>query len=238
MGDAREEPARGYRITQWSTWERPRERLERLGPESLSTAELLAILLRTGTAGEHAVALARRLLQRFGGLEGLRRAPFAELKAVRGMGTAKAAQVKAALELARRLKWEARERPRIHSPQDAANLFMDEMAAEEQEVLRVVLLDTRHQVLAAPVVVRGSVNRVQVRVAEVFREAVRHNAEALLLMHNHPSGDPSPSPEDIALTQDIVEAGRLLNIRVLDHVIFGQGRYVSLRALGVVTFEA
>ncbi len=230
-------PTAGYRITDWDAWERPRERLERLGPESLSTAELLAILLRTGSRGEHAVALARRLLREFGGLTGLMRAPFPQLKAVRGMGTAKAAQIKAALELARRLKWETPERPRIQSPQDAANLFMDEMAALEQEALRVVLLDTRHQVLGVHEVVRGSVNQVQVRVGEVFREAVRANAPAILLMHNHPSGDPSPSPEDVALTQDVVAAGRILNIRVLDHIVFGHGRFVSLRARGLVTFD-
>ncbi len=227
----------GYRITDWAESERPRERLERLGPESLSTAELLAILLRTGSQGEHAVALARRLLRDFGGLAGLLRAPFSQLKAVRGVGTAKAAQIKAALELARRLKWEGQDRPRIHSPEDAAALFMDEMAALEQESLRVVLLDTRNQVLGVREVVRGSVNLIQVRVGEVFREAIRENAPSLLLMHNHPSGDPSPSPEDIALTQDVVQAGRLLHIQVLDHLIFGQGRFVSLRARGLVDFS-
>ncbi len=225
-----------YRITQWAEEDRPRERLERLGPESLTTAELLAILLRVGAPGEHAVALARRLLQTFGGLSGLMRAPFSELKRVRGMGTAKAAQVKAALELARRLKWEPAQRPQIQSPEDAVALYMDDLAAREQEVLRVVLLDTRHRVMRHHDVAQGSVNQMVVRVAEIFREAVRHNATALLLLHNHPSGDPTPSPEDIAFTRQAVEAGRLLDIPVLDHIVLGRGRYVSMRARGLVPF--
>ena len=225
-----------YRITDWAEEERPRERLERLGPEHLSTAELLAILLRVGAPGEHAVALARRLLQTFGGLSGLRRAPFTELKAVRGMGRAKAAQVKAALELARRLKWEPDQRPQIRSPEDVVALLMDEMAALEQEVLRVLLLDTRHRLLHIHEVARGSVNQMTVRVAELFREAVRHNTVALLLVHNHPSGDPSPSPEDVAFTRQVVEAGRVLEVRVLDHIILGRGRFVSMRARGLAPF--
>ncbi len=227
----------GYRIRDWDTDDRPRERLARLGPQSLTTAELLAILLRTGRRGEHAVALAQRLLREFGGLTGLHRAPLSALQAIPGMGLAKSAQIKAALELAQRLRraqW--KERPAIHSPQDVAEMLMTEMAALEQEHLRVLLLNTRNHVLDVHDVVRGSVNSAQVRVAEVFREAVRRNATAILLVHNHPSGDPSPSPEDIALTRQIVAAGRTLDIAVLDHIIIGAGRYVSLREAGLVVF--
>lgn len=224
-----------YTIREWAAEERPRERLESLGAQSLSTAELIAILLRVGQRGETAVALARRLLQHFGGLEGLHRASFAEVKAVKGIGTAKAAQIKAALELGRRLQLASHgQRPRIGSPEDAAALVQYEMSALEQEHLRVILLDTRNQVLAIQDVVRGSVNSAQVRIAEIFREAIRRNATALILVHNHPSGDPSPSADDIALTRQARQAGDLLDIEVLDHIIIGGNKFTSLKARGLI----
>ncbi len=224
-----------YTIREWHKAERPRERLEQLGPQSLSTAELLAILLRVGMPGENAVQLARRLLRQFEGLPGLQRASFAELKAQRGIGTAKAAQIKAALELGRRLQLAQRgERPRISSPDDAAALLLYEMSALPQEHLRVLLLDTRNQVIKIHDVVRGSVNAAQVRIAEIFRQAVLTNATAIILAHNHPSGDPTPSADDIALTRQAQEAGRLLDIQVLDHLIIGDNRFVSLKARGLL----
>ncbi len=224
-----------YTIREWDESERPRERLEQLGAQSLSTAELLAILLRVGLPGESAVALARRLLRQFNGLAGLQRASFAEIKAQRGIGTAKAAQIKAALELGRRLQLSQRgEKPRISSPDDVAALLLYEMRALEQEHLRALLLDTRNQVLKIHDVVRGSVNSAQVRIAEIFREAVRVNATAIILAHNHPSGDPTPSPDDIALTRQAQEAGKLLDIGVLDHIIIGDNQYVSLKARGLI----
>ncbi len=224
-----------YTIREWAKDERPRERLERLGAQSLSTAELLAILLRVGIRGENAVQVARRLLQQFGGLPGLQRVAFSELKAQRGLGTAKAAQIKAALELGRRLQLAQRgERPRISSPEDAAALLLYEMSALEQEHLRALLLDTRNQVLKIHEIVRGSVNSAQVRIAEIFREAVRLNATAIILAHNHPSGDPTPSPDDVALTRQAQEAGRLLDIAVLDHLVIADNRFVSLKAQGLL----
>ena len=223
-----------YTIREWAEEERPRERLLRVGAQSLSTAELLAILLRVGIPGETAVDLARRLLQQFGGLPGLQRASLEDLQAQRGVGMAKAAQIKAALELGRRLQLARHgERPRIGSPEDAAALLLYEMSALEQEHLRTLLLDTRNQVLRIHDVVRGSVNSAQVRIAEIFREAVRANATALILAHNHPSGDPTPSADDLALTRQALEAGRLLDIQVLDHLIIGGNRFVSLKARGV-----
>ncbi|HFC09703.1 MAG TPA: JAB domain-containing protein [Chloroflexi bacterium] len=223
-----------YTIREWAKDERPRERLEQLGAQSLSTAELLAILLRVGREGETAVDLARRLLQQFGGLAGVQRASFDDLRAVRGVGPAKAAQIKAALELGRRLQWtRLGDRPRITAPEDAAALLLYEMSGLEQEHLRALLLDTRHQVLKMHDVVRGSVNSAQVRIAEIFREAVRVNAVALILAHNHPSGDPTPSADDIALTRQAQEAGRLLDIAVLDHLIIADNRFVSLKARGL-----
>jgi DNA repair protein RadC len=161
----------------------------------LANAELIAILLRVGVPGENAVQVAQRLLQQFGGLSGLHRAPFEELVAQHGIGEAKAAQLKAAIELGRRLTLEApEERPTINSPADAAALVQYEMSALEQEHLRVFLMDTKNHVLDIVEVYRGSVNMSQVRIGEVFKAAIRRNATAVIVVHNHPSGDPTPSP--------------------------------------------
>ncbi len=223
-----------YRITDLHATERPRERLASLGPQALSSAELLAILLRVGVRGENAVQVGQRLLQAFGGLGGLHRAPFEDLVRQRGMGEAKAAQLKAAIELGRRLMVESpEERPTISSPADAAALVQYEMAALEQEHLRVLLLDTRNHVLDISEVYRGSVNSSQVRVGEVFKAAVRRGAPAILVVHNHPSGDPTPSPDDAAVTRALVQAGKLLDVEVLDHLVIGRGRYVSMKERGL-----
>jgi DNA repair protein RadC len=152
----------------------------------------------------------------------------------RGIGAAKAAQVKAAIELGRRLALESpEERPMINSPADAAALVSYEMSALEQEHLRVILLDTRNRVLDIVEVYKGSVNSSQVHVGEVFKAAIRRSASALIVVHNHPSGDPTPSPDDVAVTRAIVQAGKLLDVDVLDHMVIGQGRWVSLKERGV-----
>lgn len=223
-----------YRITDLPADERPRERLARLGPQALTTAELLAILLRIGVSGENAVHVGQRLLGDFGGLPGLQRAPFEELCSQHGIGAAKAAQLKAAIELGRRLTLASPEdRPSVNSPADAAALVSYEMSALEQEHLRVILLDTRNRVLDIVEVYKGSVNSSQVHVGELFKAAIRRNAAALIVVHNHPSGDPTPSPDDVAVTRAIVQAGRLLDVDVLDHVVIGQGRWVSLKERGL-----
>ena len=220
----------GYRITDLAADERPRERLIQNGAQSLNTAELLAILLRVGVPGENAVQVGQRLLQQFGGLGGLHRASYEEVRAQHGIGEAKAAALKAAIELGRRLSLQApEERPSINSPGDAAALVQYEMSALEQEHLRVILLDTRNQVLDIVELYRGSLNASPVRIAELFKPAIRRNAAALILVHNHPSGDPTPSADDIALTKAVREAGRLLDIDLLDHLVIGQGRYVSMK---------
>jgi len=214
--------------------DRPRERLSRLGPAALSTAELLAIVLRTGVGGENALMLASRLLARNGGLAGVARASLAQLTAERGVGAAKAAQLQAALELGRRLVLAAPdERPQIRSPGDAAALLLPELSGREQEHFWVLFLDTRNRVHGSEALYKGSINQSQVRVGEVFREAVRRNCAAIIVAHNHPSGDPSPSPEDVAVTRDLVAAGSLLGIEVLDHLVIGQQRWVSLRERGL-----
>ncbi len=222
-------------VKEMPTDERPRERLARMGAQALSTAELLAIILRTGVGGENVLAMAGRILAQFNGLAGLARADFSELAAVHGLGPAKSAQVMAALELGRRLMAEApEERWQIRSPGDAARVLMPALGYLEQEQFAVLYLDTRNRVVAQEMLYKGSLNTSLVRIAEVFRGAVRRNCAALIVAHNHPSGDPSPSPEDVALTRRLIEAGKLLEIDVLDHLVIGQNRYVSLRerALG------
>jgi DNA repair protein RadC len=214
--------------------DRPRERLVQVGERALSTAELLAIILRTGTGGENVVRLAERVLAALGGLPGLARASVTEMQAVRGVGRVKAIEIKAALELGRRLMVSApEERSRITSPGDAANLLMSEMGHLEQEHLRVILLDTRNRVLETPTIYVGSLNTSVIRVAELFRPAIKENAAAIIVAHNHPSGDPAPSPEDIRVTRQIREAGELLDIDVLDHVVIARHGYVSLKERGL-----
>lgn len=227
-------PPSTYRITDLHDNERPRERLQNLGPQALSNAELIAILLRVGVPGENAVQVGQRLLQKFGGIAGIHRAPFDELIDQHGIGEAKAAQIKAAIELGRRLTLESpQERPAINSPADAAALIQYEMQALEQEHLRVMLLDRRNRVQEIVDLYRGSVSSSQIRVGEIFREAVRKNASAIIVAHNHPSGDPTPSPDDVAVTRAILQAGKLLDIDVLDHLVIGQGSWVSLKERGL-----
>jgi len=214
--------------------ERPRERLIRAGEGALSTSELLAIILRTGTGGESVLDMASRLLSCYGGLAGLARASFAELEAERGMGEAKTSQLKAAIELGRRMLLSSPEdRFLVRSPSDVAQLLMSEMAHLQQEHFQVLYLDTRNRLLGSETVYVGSLNASHIRVAEVFRDAVKRNCAAIIVAHNHPSGDPTPSPEDVEVTRQLVAAGNLLDIEVLDHLIIGQQRFVSLRERGL-----
>lgn len=214
--------------------ERPREKLLTHGPSVLSNAELLAIILNTGVKGVNVVTIATRLLADLGGLPGLARAEVEDLCRARGLGSAKATKLMAALELGRRAAVaQPEERPRVKAPEDIYALAGSDMGALPQEQLRIVLLDTRNRVLRVTTLYQGSVNSAQVRIAEVFRQAVRANATAIALLHNHPSGDPTPSSPDVKLTTDVVAAGALLNIEVLDHLIVGGTQFRSLRRLGL-----
>jgi DNA repair protein RadC len=238
VSEGHEDGARppGYRLMlrEMAPDERPRERLKLRGSAALSDGDLLAIILNTGLVGETVTDLAQRLLAQHGGLRGLFRMDIAELAQLRGLGDAKAVRLKAALELGRRLAaLSPDDRPLVGSPDDVANLLQIEMAALEQEQLRVVLLDTKHRIIGTRTVYQGSVNQAQIRVGEVFRDAVRQNATAIVAVHNHPSGDPTPSTPDVSLTLELVTAGKLLDIELLDHLIIGQGRWVSLRRLGL-----
>ncbi len=232
MADNNKPPV--YRITDLAAEERPRERLRKLGPQSLADAELIAILIRVGVPGENAVQVGQRLLLKYKGITGLHRVPYEELIQEHGIGEAKAAQIKAAIELGDRMRREKlEERTTINSPEDAAALVSHEMSVLEEEHLRIFLLDTRNHVLDIVEVYKGAVNSSQVQVGELFKTAVRRNAPAIIVVHNHPSGDPTPSPDDVAVTRSIVQAGKLLNVEVLDHIVIGQGRWVSLKERGL-----
>ncbi len=218
----------GYRIADLQIEDRPRERLAQMGAGSLNKSELLAILLRVGVEGENVINLSTRLLKEFGGLRGIHTANFDELCGVRGIGPAKAAQIKAAIELGRRMVEEnPAERAAIHSAQDVYDNVYYEMMALTQEQLWTLLLNTRNQIITIERLYKGSLNSSTVRVGEVFKAAIQRNAASLIVVHNHPSGDPTPSPEDLALTRALVQAGKLLDIPVLDHVVIGAGRFKS-----------
>lgn len=209
---------------------RPRERIKYAGANALNNTELLAIVLGSGVRGESVLRMSERTLTHFNGLAGLAQANFEELCQVHGIGDAKATQVKASLELGRRLMaFTAQERSQVRHPEDVANLLMMEMGLLEQEHLRTVLLDTKNYVVKIANIYTGSVNTTVVRIAEIFREAIRTNSTSMILVHNHPTGDPTPSPEDVQVTQMIVDAGKLLDINILDHLIIGRNRYISMK---------
>ena len=223
----------------------PREMFDRIGAEHVPDEVLFAILLRSGTRGFNVVDLSRELLRQFGSLTALVRADMRQLRNLKGIGPAKARELKAALELARRLSQEqVEERGSVHSPEDVARQLREPARELEHECFWVVLLDTRNRMKQAPVLVsQGVLNASLVHAREVFRPAVLHSAAAVILAHNHPSGDPSPSPEDLRITRELVTAGKQLGIRVLDHVIVGQSRpgqqsyFHSLRESGLVAFQ-
>lgn len=214
--------------------ERPRERLIRHGAGVLSSAELVAIILNTGMKGESVLPLSQRILAEHGGLSGLMRMEHADLASIKGIGEAKAAKLKAALEMGRRLTTIIDDdKPRIATPEDVVRLYGLELASLEREELRVILLNTKHHVMSSFTVASGTVNSANVRMAEVFTPAVKRNAPFVMLVHNHPTGDPTPSASDVSFTQACVRAGELLDIGVLDHIVIGQGRHASLKRLGL-----
>jgi DNA repair protein RadC len=223
-----------YRISDLSASDRPRERLAEKGAEALQTPELLAILLRTGIAGENAVQLGQRILNDFKGLTGLHKASFAELASQRGVGVAKAAQIKAAIELGRRLPDDEKKDPVVYlnKPEDAAGVVQYEMAAFTQEHLWVMLADTRNRLISIEKLYKGTLNASNVRIGELFRPAIVSNAAAILLVHNHPSGDASASADDHDLTERLRAASELVGVLARDHVIVASGGYFSFVEAG------
>jgi DNA repair protein RadC len=210
-----------------------------LGAEALRNAELIAILLRTGMKGVSAIQIAEQLLQKFSTLENLSRASIAEIRQIKGIGRDKAIALKAAFTLARRMAQEIRgEAPLLDSPERIADLLREDNRAYEVETFQVLLVNTRRRLIAIERISKGTLDTILVHPREVFRHAIAANAAAVILAHNHPSGDPSPSDADIKVTRDLIRAGQLLRIEVLDHVILGRATeerardYLSLRELG------
>jgi len=223
-----------YRIKEWPAPERPRERLQAAGPASLSARELLAILVGSGVTGRSALEVAGDLLhQARGSLRRLASCPATELEQVAGVGPAVAARVAAGLELGRRLAREGPvERGRIRGPADVFEWCAPALRDLLQEEFRVLLLNTQNAVIRELVVTRGTLDTSVVHPREVFRAAIVENAAAVILVHNHPSGDASPSPEDRDVTRKLVEAGEVVGIPILDHIIIGDAHYVSFAEAG------
>ena len=210
--------------------EKPRERLRALGAKQLSNPELIAILLRTGIKGENVLSMSTRVIAGFGGLAGLARSSFAELCETNGISEAKACQILAAFELGRRAaSLLPDDRATIRTPADIHNLLGAEMAVASQEKLKVVLLNAKAEVISVQEVYQGTVDSTQLRVAEVLRPAVRENCPEIIIVHNHPSGDPTPSPEDFLITRNIKQSAEMMDIRFNDHIIIGSRGFVSMR---------
>lgn len=227
------------RIHDLPAQDRPRERLAAHGAEKLSNAELIAILLRTGMKGMSAIHIAEQLLRQFGSLDGLARAPLEELRKVKGVGRDKAVTLKAAFTLARKMAEELRhEAPLLDTPERIAELLREDHRHAQAETFQVVLLNTRRRLIKVETLSRGTLDTILVHPRDVFRSAITSNAAAIVIVHNHPSGDPTPSDADIKVTRDLIRAGQLLKIEVADHVILGRAtterpkEYASLRELG------
>ncbi len=213
--------------------DRPRERLMQQGPQSLSNQELIAILLRTGTKKESVLSLANRVLNYFEQIQELKHATLEEIVSINGIGEAKAVQLLAAIELGRRLaQIQVNTRFTIRSPQDAASFLMPEMSSLNQEHFVVLFLNTKNQVIHKQTIFIGSLNSSIVHPREIFREAVKRSAASIICAHNHPSGIATPSPEDIDVTKRIQEAGYIIGIDLIDHIIVGDHQFISLKEKG------
>lgn len=224
-------------VKELPTNERPREKLLSKGAQALSEAELLAILLRTGTKNDSVLRVAERLLKKHEaiGLAAFSQISPQEVSKIKGIGPAKAVTIVAAIELGKRLHGlPAMERPIIRAPKDAADLVMPQLRYESREHFLIMVLSTKNHVLDMPIISIGSLNTSVVDARLVFRKVISYDAAAVILVHNHPSGDPTPSSEDIMLTQKLISAGKLLDVAVLDHIIIGDNKYVSLKEQGII----
>ena len=221
-------------VKHWPEDERPRERLMAHGPSTLSEAQLLAIIIRNGRAGRSAVDLGRELLERFGSLAGIEQAGIKEICAVEGIGPAKATEIKAAIELGRRYQKPNLAGASFCSSSDVAAYYRPRMKDLKKEMFRCALLDTKNKIIKEEVVSVGSLSASIVHPRDTFKAAVRESAAAVIFIHNHPSGDIKPSQEDILLTKRLVQAGEVLGIQVLDHIIIGDGEHFSFRDRGMI----
>ena len=215
--------------------ERPRERLQRLGVEALSAQEILALILGRGISGESVMVTAQRLLSQFGNLKGIANASLEELAQVRGIGLAKGSQLKAAFELTNRLESysETVDKPLVKTPDDVANLVRGRLKGKKKEYFLALLLDTRNQLIKVAEISVGSLDSSIVHPREVFKEAISASAASVIFVHNHPSGDPEASEDDIKLTKRLAEVGEIVGIDVLDHIIVCDNDYLSLKGKGL-----
>ncbi|OEH84232.1 hypothetical protein BHU72_12575 [Desulfuribacillus stibiiarsenatis] len=213
--------------------ERPRERMIHHGPETMTNADLLAIILRTGSTNVSVQHLSEQVLSHFDGLHGLLQSTVEEITAIKGIGPAKAVQIMAAIELGRRIaRHKKGDTYTIRTPEDGANYIMDELRHLQQEVFVTLYLNTKNQVLSHERITTGSLNSSIVHPREIFKGALKRSCASIICIHNHPSGDPSPSREDIEVTKRLVSAGEILGIEVLDHIIIGDNTYYSLKEKG------
>lgn len=216
--------------------ERPKEKLLRYGAESLSNPELLAIVLRTGTKGENVLNLSQKIITELNGLNGILNASVKEMTKIKGVKEAKASQILAIAELFRRFNTykSFNEFKRITSPREVANMLYGEMGTSNQEVLKLIILNTKNEVVKIKDVFKGSLNSSLVHPREIFNEAIRSSAASIIICHNHPSGDPTPSSEDIKVTTRINQSGDIIGIKLIDHIIIGRNNYVSLKEKGIL----
>lgn len=215
--------------------ERPQERLIRYGAEVLSNSELLAIILRTGTKEQNVVNLSSFLLKKVGGLNGLINSTYEELKEINGVGMVKAAEIMAIAEISKRFRsFKSGDDYRISNPKDAADYVMDEMKHLQKEYLRVIMLNTKNMVICSKDVSMGSLNSSIVHPREVYTEAIKRCSASIIICHNHPSGDPTPSLEDINITKRLAECGKIIGIELIDHIVIGDGTYISLKEKGIL----
>jgi DNA repair protein RadC len=226
---------KSFTIHDLPTSERPRERLQKLGVDALSAQEILALILGRGIAGESVMVTAQRLLSQFGNLKGIANASLEELSQVKGIGLAKASQIKAAFELASRLEGysEAGDKPLVKTPEEVVNLVRSRLKGKKKEYFLALLLDTRNQLIKVSEISVGSLDSNIVHPREVFKEAISASAASVIFVHNHPSGDPTASEDDIKLTKRLAEAGEIVGIDVLDHIIIGDKNYLSLKREGL-----
>ncbi len=227
---------KNYTIKELPMTERPREKLYIHGPEALSNEELLAIIIRTGNKTDSAIDLARKILSRDNrGLVHLRDTTIQELMETKGVGECKAAQILAAIEIGKRINYrDALSKIKITEPSTIANLYMDEMRYLQKEHFKIILLDTKNQIIVTEEISVGTLNASIVHPRDVFRAAIKRNSNSMILIHNHPSGDPTPSNEDINITNRLIDAGNLIGIKVLDHIIIGDNRYISFKEKNLI----
>lgn len=215
--------------------ERPREKLLSQGVESLNNEELLAIILGTGVKGENVINLSRRIISELNGLDGILSASLEQVKAIKGVKDSKGSQIIAIAELSKRIgSLKTTIRQKVNKPNDLADLLYPEMTSLTQEVLKLIILNTKNEILKTKDVFKGTLNSSLVHPREIFNEALKSSAASIIICHNHPSGDPTPSKEDITITKRISDCGRLLGVNLTDHIIIGNNKYVSLREKGII----